>query len=67
MTRAYLLADRDKPLAVSQKAGKVTVELPAKAPDPDVSVLCEVGHTPVWRWPKMSFRVQSKAYAALRS
>jgi alpha-L-fucosidase len=36
---AYLLADPTTPLAVSQIGDKVTVTLPAQAPDPIVSVL----------------------------
>jgi alpha-L-fucosidase len=41
VTKAYLLADPQRqPLTVSQGEGKVTVNLPAKAPDPVASVLC---------------------------
>ena len=41
VTRAYLLADPQRTaLPVAQDNGKVTVTLPAKAPDPIASVLC---------------------------
>jgi alpha-L-fucosidase len=40
VTRAYLLAERDKPLSVKQDAGKVELTLPATAPDKIASVVC---------------------------
>ena len=39
ITRAYLLADADKPLEVKQDEAKVTITLPDKAPDAIASVL----------------------------
>jgi len=40
VTKAYLLAGRDKPLSVMQSSKRVTVQLPAQVPDPIDSVLC---------------------------
>jgi alpha-L-fucosidase len=41
VTKAYLLADPQRsPLTVAQDGAKVSVTLPAKAPDPVASVLC---------------------------
>jgi alpha-L-fucosidase len=40
VTRAFLLADREKPLTVAQEADRVTVELPPKSPDSIAAVLC---------------------------
>jgi alpha-L-fucosidase len=40
VTKAYMLADRDRALDVSQDAAKVSIILPAAAPDPIASVLC---------------------------
>ena len=40
VTKAYLLADRDKALSVKQQGAHVEVSLPASAPDPLASVLC---------------------------
>jgi alpha-L-fucosidase len=37
--RAYLLADKEKPLAIQQTADGITLQLPEKAPDPIVSVI----------------------------
>ena len=37
--RAYLLADRDKALTTSTKDGRLLIQLPATAPDPNVSVI----------------------------
>jgi alpha-L-fucosidase len=40
VTKAYLLAGRDKLLPVTQEAEHVAVQLPAQAPDSIVTVLC---------------------------
>ena len=40
VNKAYMLADRDKALVVSQEADKVSVTLPPAAPDKIASVLC---------------------------
>jgi alpha-L-fucosidase len=40
VAKAYMLADREKALSVAQEAEKVTVTLPASAPDKIASVLC---------------------------
>jgi len=40
VTKAYLLADRDKALEFTQDGDKLTLTLPDKAPDPIVSVVC---------------------------
>jgi alpha-L-fucosidase len=40
VTKAYLLADRERALSVVQTGSNLTVSLPAKAPDPIASVLC---------------------------
>ena len=40
VTKAYLLADREKALTIAQDGAKLTVDLPAAAPDPIASVLC---------------------------
>jgi alpha-L-fucosidase len=40
VSKAYLLADRERPLTVTQDAGKLTVVLPGNAPDPIASVIC---------------------------
>ena len=40
VTKAYLLAERDKPLMVNQENGRVTVQLPPQTPDPIAAVLC---------------------------
>ena len=40
VSKAYLLAERDKALSFVQQGGNLTVDLPRKAPDPIASVLC---------------------------
>ncbi len=40
VTKAYLLADRDKSLAISQEGERTTVQLPPQSPDPIAAVLC---------------------------
>jgi alpha-L-fucosidase len=40
VTKAYLLADRDKPLTVTQEADRATVQLPPHMPDAIATVLC---------------------------
>jgi alpha-L-fucosidase len=40
VAKAWLLADRDKPLPVKQQGGRVVVDLPPSAPDPVATVLC---------------------------
>ena len=40
VTKAYLLADRDKPLTVTQDGDRVTVQLPPHMPDEIATVLC---------------------------
>ena len=40
VTKAYLLADGDKPLTVTQEADRVTVQLPPEMPDKVATVLC---------------------------
>jgi len=40
ITKACLLADPEKNLAVAQDSARVTIALPAQAPDPMASVVC---------------------------
>ena len=40
VSKAYLLAERDKPVPVSQDGNNVVLTLPDKAPDPIASVVC---------------------------
>jgi hypothetical protein len=40
VTKAYLLAERDKSLPITQNNNRVTVQLPPQSPDPIAAVLC---------------------------